>query len=68
MDMFKRFLVEEEGAEVTEWALLVVVLGLAILVGGPTLKEALSNALTTIGDKVNAGAGELNEQPFDVAG
>jgi Flp pilus assembly pilin Flp len=55
----KRFWMEEEGAEVTEWALLVVVLALAILAGGPTLQTTLSGALSTIGGQVQANASQI---------
>ena len=56
MQFFKRFLVEDEGAEVVEWALLVVVLGLAIVAGGPALQTGISNGLGGIGTKVNSNA------------
>ena len=56
MQFIKRFLVEDEGAEVVEWALLVVVLGLAIVAGGPTLQAGIQNGLGGIGGKVNTSA------------
>jgi Flp pilus assembly pilin Flp len=56
MQFIKRFLVEDEGAEVVEWALLVVVLGLAIVAGGPTLQAGIQNGLGGIGGKVNSNA------------
>lgn len=63
MSWLKRFWIEEEGAEVTEWALLVVVLALAILAGGPTLQTTLGNALSTIGGKVDSSATVMSNQP-----
>ncbi len=60
MSWLKRLAVEEDGAEVTEWGLLVVVIGLGILAGGPTLKNMIDAALSAIGGKVNAGANQLN--------
>jgi Flp pilus assembly pilin Flp len=59
MQFIKRFIVEDEGAEAVEWALLVVVLGLAIVAGGPSLKDGLSGALTGIGTKTNDSAGNM---------
>lgn len=38
---FKRFWVEEDGAEITEYALLAVILAVAVLTGGPFLSSGL---------------------------
>ena len=59
MQFIKRFVVEDEGAEVVEWALLVVVLGLAIVAGGPTLTGSISDALGNIGGKTNTSANNM---------
>ena len=59
MQFIKNFMAEEDGAEVVEWALLVVVLGIAILVGGPGLTTALQNGLGSIGTKVQSEGTEL---------
>jgi Flp pilus assembly pilin Flp len=56
MQFMKRFLVEDEGAEVVEWALLVVVIGLAVVAGGPTLTSNLQGALSNIGGKTSTNA------------
>lgn len=56
MELVKQFIVEDAGAEISEWALLVVVLALALLAGGGPLKANLAAALSTIGSKVNSGA------------
>ena len=53
MGLVMQFLAEETGAEITEWALLVVVLALALLLGAPALKSGLSGGLQSIGNKVN---------------
>jgi Flp pilus assembly pilin Flp len=60
MRAFKRLLADEEGAEVSEWALLVVVLGLAIIAGGPTLSDALKNGLGKMGGVTQTGGTNLN--------
>jgi Flp pilus assembly pilin Flp len=59
MQFVKQFVVEDEGAEVVEWALLVVVLGLAILVGGPSLGSAIKSGLGSIGTKVQTEGSSL---------
>lgn len=64
MDFVKRFVIEDAGAEISEWALLVVVLALALLAGGGPLKANLTAALSTIGVKVNSGANTMNGATF----
>ncbi len=59
MQFIKKFMVEDEGAEVVEWALLVVVLGLAILLGGPSLGSAIQSGLGNIGSKVGTESATL---------
>ena len=61
MQFIKKFMVEDDGAEVVEWALLVVVLGLAILVGGPNLQTAISGGLGSIGGKVQTEGTALKD-------
>ena len=56
----KSFMSDEEGAEVVEWALLVVVIGLAVVGGGPFLTSTLSDALSNIGGKTNTQASSFN--------
>jgi Flp pilus assembly pilin Flp len=56
MGFVKRFLVEEEGAETAEWALMVVVLAGALLLTGPSLATGLGNAFSSIGNGVNSKA------------
>jgi len=60
MRFIKSFVREEEGAEVVEWALLVVVIGLAVVGAGPQLTDMLSDALSNIGGKTNTQAGSFN--------
>jgi Flp pilus assembly pilin Flp len=57
MRFIKNFVVEEEGAEVVEWALLVVVIGLAVVLGGPTLTGHLQKSLDNIGGKAETQSG-----------
>jgi Flp pilus assembly pilin Flp len=59
MQMFKSFLVEEEGAEIAEYALLVVILALGLLTAGTSVQSALSNAFTKTSAKVNTNANSL---------
>jgi Flp pilus assembly pilin Flp len=60
MQFIKRFIVEDEGAEVVEWALLVVVIGLAVVAGGPTLTSNLQTALGNIGGKTASSSAAMN--------
>ncbi len=60
MRFIKSFVREEEGAEVVEWALLVVVIGLAVVGAGPQLTDMLSDALSNIGGKTNTQASSFN--------
>jgi Flp pilus assembly pilin Flp len=53
MNLVKQFVLDETGTEAAEWALMVVVLALAILFGGPTIKTALGGALGNVGNGVN---------------
>ena len=53
MNLVKQFVLDETGTEAAEWALMVVVLALAILVGAPLLKDTLGSALGSVGTGVN---------------
>lgn len=55
----KRFWQEEEGAEITEYALLAVILAVAVLAGGPVLQTALEGAFTALSGAVTTQAGGL---------
>ena len=59
MQMFKSFLVEEEGAEIAEYALLVVILALGLLTAGTSVQDALKNAFTQTSKKVDTNANSL---------
>jgi Flp pilus assembly pilin Flp len=54
MQIIKNFIREEEGAELAEYALLVVILALAILTALPTLTSAIQTAFGNTGSKVSA--------------
>jgi Flp pilus assembly pilin Flp len=56
MHIIKSFLVEEEGAEIAEYALLVVILALGLLTAGPSFKDALAHAFDRTGAKVSSNA------------
>ena len=59
MQLIKRFIVEDEGAEIAEYALLVVILALGLLTAAPGFQSALSNAFTKTGSKVSTNANQL---------
>jgi Flp pilus assembly pilin Flp len=54
MQIIKNFIREEEGAELAEYALLVVILALAILTALPSLTNAITTAFGATGSKVSA--------------
>jgi Flp pilus assembly pilin Flp len=56
MQIVKSLLVEEEGAEIAEYALLVVILALGLLTAAPNFQSALANAFTKTGTKVSTNA------------
>ncbi len=59
----KSFIVEEEGAEIAEYALLIVILALGLLSAAPGLSAALTNAFTSTTSRVDGGANSLNALP-----
>jgi Flp pilus assembly pilin Flp len=59
MQIIKQFIVEEEGAEIAEYALLVVILALGLLTAAPGFQNALSTAFTRTGSKVSANSTQL---------
>jgi Flp pilus assembly pilin Flp len=59
MNIVKQFVKEEEGAEIAEYALLVVILALGLLTAAPGFQAALSTAFTKTGSKVSANATSL---------
>jgi Flp pilus assembly pilin Flp len=56
MQIVKSFLVEEEGAEIAEYALLVVILALGLLTAAPNVQTALANAFGRTSSKINTNA------------
>jgi pilus assembly protein Flp/PilA len=58
MDTLKSLIVEEEGAEIAEYALLVVILALGLLAAAPGLKDSLTNAFSRTGNKVSSNAAD----------
>jgi len=59
MNLIKNFIVEDEGAEIAEYALLVVILALGLLTAAPSFQSALSNAFGATATKVNTNANTL---------
>jgi pilus assembly protein Flp/PilA len=53
MELIKRFFVEQEGADAAEYALVIGLVALAIVVGAMALGGQLSNAFNHIGTCVN---------------
>ena len=58
-NIIKSFIVEEEGAEIAEYALLVVILALGLLSAAPSFQSALTNAFQNTSTKVNNNASTL---------
>jgi Flp pilus assembly pilin Flp len=56
MHFFKNFLVEEEGAEIAEYALLVVILALGLLAAAPNVQAALSLAFGNTSNRISTNA------------
>jgi Flp pilus assembly pilin Flp len=59
VQIVKRFLVEEEGAEIAEYALLVVILALGLLSAAPAFQAALTAAFSNTSAKVQNNATTL---------
>ena len=59
MGTFKRFLVEDEGAEITEVALVVAVVAVAFLTGATPLGNALKGAYNKISSRVSTESSAL---------
>ena len=58
MELMKRFVVEEEGADAVEYALVIGLIALAIVGGATALGGAIKDKLNTIGTSVtNCSAG-----------
>lgn len=53
MEVIKRFVIEEEGADAAEYALVCGLVALAITVGAVFLGGKLNSAFNTIGDCVS---------------
>ena len=54
--LLKNFLVEEEGAEIAEYALLVVILALGLLAAAPNVQAALGLAFGNTANRVSTNA------------
>ncbi|HVA26142.1 MAG TPA: Flp family type IVb pilin [Chloroflexota bacterium] len=52
MELIKRFVNEEEGADAVEYALVIALIALAIVAGATFLGGAISNKLSGIGASV----------------
>jgi Flp pilus assembly pilin Flp len=60
MQIIKNFIIEDEGAEVAEYALLVVLLALGIIAALPTFTSALKTAFDNTGSRVSKDSAVLN--------
>jgi pilus assembly protein Flp/PilA len=54
MKLFRRFLTNEDGATAIEYALIAAVIGLGILTGAQTLKNATHAKYTGVSTSLNA--------------
>jgi Flp pilus assembly pilin Flp len=63
INVIKSFIVEEEGAEIAEYALLVVILALGLLSAAPSFQAALTSAFTNESTKVQNNATSLGKLP-----
>ncbi|HEX6510905.1 MAG TPA: Flp family type IVb pilin [Chloroflexota bacterium] len=54
MDLIHRFFIEEEGADATEYALVLGLVALAIVLGAIFLGGQINAALSHVGNRVNA--------------
>ena len=52
MTLIRRFFVEDEGADATEYALVIGLVALGIVVGAGTLGGSISTALSNIGTSI----------------
>jgi Flp pilus assembly pilin Flp len=62
VQIVKNFLVEEEGAEIAEYALLVVILALGLLSAAPAFQAALTSAFSNTSSKVANNATTLGSK------
>jgi len=59
MQIIKNFIIEDEGAEIAEYALLVVILALGLLAAAPNFQAALTSAFSKTATKVSSSAAQL---------
>jgi Flp pilus assembly pilin Flp len=59
INVIKSFIVEEEGAEIAEYALLVVILALGLLSAAPAFQAALTSAFSNDSAKIQNNATTL---------
>ena len=54
MERFKKFLRDEEGASMPEYALLVALIAVVVIAGATILGNAVNNKLSLVGNTVTA--------------
>lgn len=54
-NLLKNFVRDESGASAAEYALILVVIGLAIVVGATTLSEAIGQAMSDTATTISTG-------------
>jgi pilus assembly protein Flp/PilA len=54
MERLKRFLKDEEGASMPEYALLVALIAVVVIAGATLLGNAVNNKLSLVGNTVTA--------------
>jgi pilus assembly protein Flp/PilA len=52
-NLFARFVSDESGATAIEYGLIAAIVGVGIIVSLNSLKDALVNTFTTVGDEMN---------------
>jgi Flp pilus assembly pilin Flp len=58
-NIVKSFIVQEDGAEIAEYALLIVILALGLLSAAPGVAKALFDAFSNTSSRVSTGASDL---------
>jgi Flp pilus assembly pilin Flp len=60
MNVFKRFIQDEQGQDLIEYALLATFVSLLAIVGAGLLGTALNNWYSKVADNVNTAAGKVS--------
>jgi pilus assembly protein Flp/PilA len=61
--MFRRLFLEEEGANLVEYALLVTLIAIVVIVGVTYLGGQINDWFNALGDKISVWVGNINSAP-----